>query len=230
MPPKDPKAPAGFPQHGDVYAPSDNPAGDDGDPSSDTPPQGDPPKEPKDEIAELRGQVAALTGTINSLQQTILVSRQEAPKPQEPDNFYEKIDERLFQDPKAVLKEIEERAVEKAKKELGASYQKDQGERTFWNEFYQKHPDLRDDDDIVKATLQGQMSKLGALPVSEAITALAGLTRDRISRYSKTPRQRPKVEGASPPSPKAPDPEPPKIVTLSDVIKNRRAKRRGQAA
>src|SRR5690606_11714895 len=148
----------------------------------------------------------------------------------EEDDFYEKVDEKLFQSPKDVLKTMEERIVSKVSKELTSTYNKDQGERAFWNDFYAANPDLKADDDLVKATLQGNMSRLGGLPVSQAVTELAALTRDRISRYSKTPRQRPQVEGANPPSPKPPKQEEYKPKTLSDVIRNRRLGRRGQAA
>lgn len=226
------EAQKGFPQHGDTYGQNQEDETLDDDTGSDEEEKEESSKTPApskdDEIAQLKETVAGLRGTIDVLMQDRAVKN--APKEEEPDNFYDKVDEKLFQDPKAVLAGLEDRIVSKVTTALTGTYKKDQGEREFWGDFYAKHPDLKADDDLVKATLQGNMSKLGGMPVSEAISSLAALTRDRISRYAKTPRQRPQVESASPPSPPPPKKEEPKVVTLSDVIRNRRAKRRGQAA
>jgi hypothetical protein len=167
---------------------------------------------------------------MDGLRQDLAAVRAPPKEPDAPDDFYEDMDSKLFQNPTETLKGIEDRIVSRVSKEMKTSYNKDQGERQFWNDFYAAHADLRPDDDLVKATLQGNMSSLGGLPVSEAITRLADLTRDRIARYAKEPRKRPHTEGARPPTPTPPKLEEDKVVTLSDLIKARRNKRRGHAA
>lgn len=156
-------------------------------------------------------------------------AREPEPEDEEPD-----WDELIFKSPKDAMRLVEERAVRKAETKLRQEYQQDQGTTQFWNDFYAAHRDLKDDDDIVQMVLSANLAKLGGMPVSDAMDELADLTRKRIMAYSnrkgRKPGDRTTVEGASAPSHRRSTPESPKVVTLSDIIKNRRAGRRKAAS
>lgn len=162
-------------------------------------------------LARLEGENAALRAP-----------KQPAQKPQEPD-----WEELLFTDPKNAVALIKKSIRDELTNELTTTYKKDQGEKQFWDDFYKDHGDLKDDDDLVRTTLNKHLGELADLPVKKASEKLAELTRDRIMRYTNTTKGGKKAvtEGAGQPSPVKKAPEPNKVVTLSDIIKARRAKR-----
>ena len=135
----------------------------------------------------------------------------------------------MFQDPDKAAQLLKEQAKNEIREEMTSTYQRDQGQRQFWQEFYEAHPDLKEDRDLVTTTLNGNLSDLANIPVEQAMERLAELTRNRILRYRNKPTQRARAEGANAPSPKPREPEP-KVPTLGDVIKARRAGRRVSAA
>lgn len=156
-------------------------------------------------------------------------AREPDPEDEEPD-----WDELIFKSPKEAMRLHGERVRKQVAQELRQEYQQDQGTTQFWNDFYTAHRDLKDDDDIVQMVLSSNLAKLGGMPVSDAMDELADLTRKRIMAYSnrkgRKPGDRTAVEGASAPSHRRSTPEAPKAITLSDIIKNRRAGRRKAAS
>lgn len=152
-------------------------------------------------------------------------ARADAEADEEPD-----WDELLFKNPKEALKLHGERVRKQVTQELRSEYQRDQGTTEFWRDFYAANSDLKNDDDIVQMVLSANLGKLGGMPVPDAMTELADLTRKRIMAYSnrkgRREGDRTTVEGASAPSRRRAQPESDKVVTLSDIIRNRRAGRR----
>lgn len=161
---------------------------------------------------------------IEDLRRRIPNPQAEVPVEEEPD-----WDQLIFSNPKEAVKLIREQTAKDVETKLRREYQADQGQTKFWSDFYAKHDDLADEDDIVQAILSANMATLGSMPVKQAMDELADLTRKRIMRYSngkgRRPNDKTRVEGARSPSGKAPRAEPSKVVTLSDIIRNRRANR-----
>lgn len=187
--------------------------------------------EEADEVAGLREQLAELRGELRAQRPQ---PRQEPPEPEDDEPDWEKL---LYKDPKAAMRLQEERITTKVTKQLRQQYQADQSEQQFWSEFYRQNSDLREDDDLVRATLQSNTGKLGNLPVEAAAKELADLTRARILRYAGVDKQKGKggkkavAEGANSPQQKKPPKQESKVVTLGDIIRRNKEKRaRGVAA
>lgn len=190
------------------------------------PPADDAPK--KDAVTILREQVEALTGEVTRLRTSRPQKEVEppAPTPKEEEPDWEKL---WFEDPKAAVRLIKEQTKREVEERVKKDYTQDVRQREFWSEFYDQHEDLRDDDDLVKLTLQNNLRELQDLPVGDASKRLAELTRERIVRYAggrKHPVKRVEVEGSSRPSAEQRVEEDTNIVTLGDLIKRRREKRR----
>lgn len=204
-------------EHGDIVAGGADDGGDD------TPPKKEVPvKKERDltaELDELRLKLSRTEGELAALR----TPKQKPAAPAEPD-----WEELLFTDPKQAVSLLKKTIRDEVVGEVTNSYKKDQGEKDFWNGFYKANDDLKDDDDLVKATLQKHLGELADMPVSKAAERLAELTRERIMRYTgQTPKGGKKAvtEGAGQPTPGRKAPEPQKAVTLSDIIRARRAKR-----
>lgn len=125
-------------------------------------------------------------------------------------------------------------ATENVKKDLVSQYQSDKSTESFWSAFYGEHKDLKEDDFIVKSVLQRDYDELKSLPVSKARAELAERTRKTLLKYTgtKSTDKTPVVEGGPTPTPKKTDrKEPEKILSLADMVKQRReAKRKRQTA
>lgn len=193
--------------------------------------EGDDPEE-EDGLAEIRRELAALRQENAALRQSIPPSqpRQQQVEPEEEPNW----EELIFSDPNQAMKLHGERVARQVESKLRAEYQREQSSSRFWNDFYKAHGDLKEDHDLVEATLSKNFSTLANIPVADAIEQLADLTRQRILRYSgkaKKSRKRPTVEGSTTPRKvQAPAPKP-QQTTLIDLIKARKERRqRGTAA
>jgi hypothetical protein len=113
----------------------------------------------------------------------------------------------MFRDPKKFAEQIEERAYKRARHDLTTEYQRDQGTQSFWRDFYERHPDLKDDRDLVETTLKSNMRALADKPSGVAADELADLTRKRIIRYTGAntkgkDKEKARVEGAGNPTPR----------------------------
>lgn len=205
---------AGGPLDPEPAAPVSEPAEQPPAPAAEPPPW-------KTELDSFRSEVAALRRENAQLRQAIppTVAAQ-PPQPEEPD-----WDKLFFDSPKQALDMFGDRIVRKIKTELTAQYQRDQGAQGFWRDFYVKHPDLREDHDLVQSTLESNFADISPLSIPQALERLALLTRERIVRYSgkaKVPVKRPTVEGGGTPAPTRILNEGPRPSTLSDLIRGRR--------
>lgn len=221
---------SGFPNHGDP-APNDDPnmEGQDDNPDVEDEDENDPT--PPQETAEQK--VTRLEAEMADLRRRIPPAE---PKPQqqtqedtEPD-----WDKLLYDNPQEAMRLHGDRVAAKVKKELTAQYSREKGQETFWKNFYDTNKDLRADHDLVEMTLKSNLNELANIPVEQAMKKLADLTRDRIMRYAggkpKGGGKKAVAEGAAPPSPTRPNSEPEAPSSLSDIIKARARKRRGQVA
>lgn len=188
---------------------------------------------PQDPLADLKKQVEKLERDNQDLRKQMRTKSAPEPPPvrEEADPDWEK---ELFANPNATIKKIMELSGKAVEDRLRAEYQRDRGTTEFWNEFYRRHADLRDDHDLVEMTLKSHLSELSDLPVDKGHERLAELTRARIMRYIGAARggRKASAEGAGPSSSKrAPkEPEEEKIRSISDILRERKRKRRGQAA
>jgi hypothetical protein len=190
----------------------------------------DPPAAKKEEEPEWKKELRAMEQKLARLEgENAALRAPKAPPKKEEEPDWEEL---LFTDPKQAVSLLKKTIREEITSEVTSAYKKDQGERDFWGSFYKEHDDLKDDDDLVKATLTKHLSELADLPVKKASERLAELTRERIMRYTgQNPKGGKKAvtEGAAPPSPGKKEPEKAKVVTLSDIIRARRAKRVNKA-
>lgn len=224
----DEKNKEGFPKDGDEYHEEDEVQHEGDDEGK----GGEEDKEGKGE-EDLRLQVARLQGELDVLKARPAPVPQQEKKQEEPPKERD-WEELIFKDTPNAIKLLKEDIRKEITSELRGAYQKDMGEKDFWNEFYAGNEDLKEDKDLVRATLGSNMVALQDLPVSEAAKKLADLTRARILRYKggevdKKNDKKTKVEGSGAPSGKQKAPEPPKILSLGDVIRARRAARNKKA-
>ena len=218
-----------FPEDGDIYEDDLDPV----DPP--TPPDDPPAPRPDPAVAELTAKLEKQQRELDELRaRTPPPTPKPTPAPAPAADEFN-YDEELFRNPKKTLERFGNEVAERVTKQLTGQYQRDRSTQKFWEEFYEKHPDLKADHDLVEVTLSSNLSKLAAVQVPEAIERLAELTRDRILRYAgDAAKSRPKAraEGAkgtiSPAPPVAPDE--PKILSISQMLKKRREDRRKKAA
>jgi hypothetical protein len=117
-------------------------------------------------------------GELRRLRQQIEQTVQ-PPKATEPD-----INTLWFENPAAAAKRIKEETA----RELREEYQTERNREKFWDTFYRKHDDLREDDWVVEAQLARHGHELVDLPVPQAQDKLAELTRNEILRLSRKGR------------------------------------------
>ena len=140
-------------------------------------------------------------------------------------------DQELFTSPKKALAKYGELIEKKVTDKLEGRYQRDRSTQVFWDQFYDKHPDLKADHDLVDLTLKSNLAEMGSMPVEKAMDRLADLTRDRILRYAggaKPRNPKAKVEGAGAPSGLKPSSkaQDDKILSITDIIRRNKDKRR----
>lgn len=223
---EDPKSQEGFPEHGAPAVPAE--------PQQQELPLEESPAEGRgpDLLADIRKQLDRLEREVHKRPSEPPVREVSPPKADEDDVDWEK---ELFANPKAAMKKAMDMASSRAEERIRAEVRKDRSMTEFWNEFYRRNTDLRDDHDLVEVVLNRNLSELSDLPVDKGYERLAELTRERIMCYIGTARSRPKaraegsglVSGEPKPRPAKEDEN---IKSLSDILKERRQKRRGQAA
>lgn len=217
---------SGFPENGDEHAgaPPLEPRPREPEPVE---PEPDPLADIKKGMDDLRRENAELRRLIPPAQPKVAVPGEPEPEPD--------WDKMLFADPKGALKLHGERVAKQVSQDLRAEYQRDRGTAEFWNRFYGTHPDLKQDSDLVEIVLNSNLPSLANIPVEDAYSKLAELTRDRILRYAGgAAKKRPKAQaegagGIRTPAP-APEPESTNITSLSDVLRGNRARRRKAGA
>lgn len=143
----------------------------------------------------------------------------------------------LFEDPNAVIAQLKEEIRSDVVNEVTSAYNADQGQKNFWDEFYETNADLQSTDILVKGVMQANWNTLAPLPTSQAGTKLAELARReilKITKAAKTPSRGDRsttIEGASTPAAAdAPANTGDQPVSLTDILKSRKAKRRAAAS
>jgi len=219
----------GSPEHGDPFDDSEQDA-----------PQAQESREqatPVDRFAAMQAEIDRLK------EQNALISKaippREAPRTAPPTDPFDEVDwdAELFTEPKEALRKYGDIVREQTKRELRAEYTTNQGNVKFWADFYHANDDLAEDKDLVESTLNSNLDTLANMPVSDAIKKLADLTRTRIMRYARTTgerrRSRAVVEGANAPAAPAgntrDDNEGDNVLTLGDIIRSRKERRRARS-
>src|SRR6185369_2741638 len=169
--------------------------------------------------------------------QEIRSLRQPAPQPKQEEEFYTpSLDAKFFERPHEYLKQVEERAYQRAEKTLTERYQSANAEQQFWNDFYSENSalDRAKDHWVTKAVLAERQAELAPLPVPEAKKRLSQYTTERLldihNRYK--PKADPTadtvtLEGSSPPTRRAdPKPQEQEPTRISDWIRERKNMRR----
>lgn len=244
LPPQDDeesRAYATMPQHGDAYEDDDDEVlvgrvdGGEDDDEEEAPKSGD---DLRNMLMEMNQKLGKIEAENEHLRRSIPPTQRapEAPADDEDDVNW---DELLFKDPKAAMKLHGDRVAKKVKTELTRQYEADQSNTRFWNSFYESNADLKEDHDLVLATLNKHFNEIGSMRSDLAQEKLADLTRTRILKYSGKggddsgkKRSRAQAEGASEPRKRAAPPKVDNVTSLTSVIKNRRALRykRGKVA
>lgn len=241
--PPEEEALGGFPQHGSAF---DTGEGEEEEEKKEPHQEELPLDEPRTVSKEAYDQLAArleetqrqLRRIEKSIPPNNAGQQQEQQKKKDPMDEVD-FEKMLFQDPQKALKIHADMIRNQVKDEMTQMYQREQGTQKFWNDFYQQHPDLKDDRDLVEMTLNANLNDLIDEPVPQAIDKLADLTRQKILRYSgkgqnkdsekKSSRKKAQVEGAAnrtpPPAPQEDDGP----STLSDLIRSRQKVRTGKA-
>ena len=149
----------------------------------------------------------------------------------------------IFDDPQRFVTEFGDHIRQTTVDEMKGQYTADQGMRDFWSDFYRENDDLHEFDWVVRASLDRHRSELIDLPVSQAATKLAKLSRADILGLAnkfksesgkKTPRTTVESGRSSPtPAPEIGSGEQAgesNVSSISSVLRDRRKMRREKAA
>lgn len=91
----------------------------------------------------------------------------------------------MFSDPKKFVKKLTENLTKQITQQIRGEYSADQGQKTFWANFYRRNDDLEEHDFIVRAVLNDNLNELKEVEVGEASKRLAELTRERLLEIAK---------------------------------------------
>jgi hypothetical protein len=222
MPPDDNEVMSGYPGDGDAHPENREPA------PAPTSPAANPVAQ---QLQQLQARIDAQDAELQHLRRATPPPVPKAtPPPKDPTEEID-WDQELFTSPKKALAKYGEIIEKRVTDKLEGRYQRDRSTQVFWEQFYDKHPDLKPDHDLVDLTLKSNLAEMGSIPVDKAMDRLADLTRDRILRYAgghKPRNPKAKVEGAGAPSnpkpPKAPEQE--KVLSITDIIRRNKDRRR----
>lgn len=220
----------GFPEHGDPLVAN----------SANSDPGGNDPA-PAPAVDSVTEQLKAMQARLDAQEAELQHLRRATPPPipkpapmnPNPDDEID-WDQELFTSPKKALARHGELIEKRITEKLESRYQRDRSTQVFWDQFYDKHPDLKPDHDLVDITLKSNLAEMGSMPVDKAMDRLADLTRDRILRYAggaKPRNPKAKVEGAGGTSQSKPKPagQEEKILSITDIIRRNKDKRRKAA-
>lgn len=159
------------------------------------------------------------------------------PAAEEDDEFGDvDLDTLFLTDAKKAARIISDRAAAKARKDLTSAYQADQNMQAFWNDFYASNPDLAKHKRLVTGVMNEHWAELKDLRNDDAAAKMADLTRKEImsiartAGFTKAPQNnRTRSESGQSNSGGNPSDDgdgEEKVLSLSQILKNRAAARR----
>lgn len=150
----------------------------------------------------------------------------------EPVDEDEEIAKLMFENPVAAVKKIRQSTM----KEAEARYEKDQGQREYWQMFVSQYPELKNALWVAQQVLSNNFNAWRSKTVNETLKLLAQATKEQILALSgevsaepgDPPVRRTKVEDGSQTRRPVPEPEPEKAqaTPLTTLISRRREARR----
>lgn len=139
----------------------------------------------------------------------------------------------LFTNPKEAIRRIEEGILAK----VGHATAQTNAQVGFWQQFYEKNPELKAADLVVKAVMGREMGKLGPMTVEKALAHLAEASQAELLKLGVTKKSPKKsnpaeggTEGVGKSSNDADDENASQKHGLSSVLKDRAAARRKAAS
>ena len=158
---------------------------------------------------------------------------------QQDEDELEDIAAQFYADPKKALAAMEARIRSNITHEVTTSYHQDQAVQQFWTDFYTEHPDLKDEDRIVKTVMSQSWDGVKNLKGKDARNKVAELTKRELLRIAnKMNKGAPKgdstnLEGDTTPASTTPrkvvDNTKPETLSLSAAIRERKRARRANA-
>lgn len=88
----------------------------------------------------------------------------------------------LFTNPKAALAKVKEEILG----EIATNTARSNAQSAFWQQFYEKNPELKAADVLVKALMGQEMTKMGPMTVEKAIDYLAETTQSQLLKLGVT--------------------------------------------
>lgn len=157
-------------------------------------------------------------------------------EPSEPVQTPDDFDEQFWVNPRQAVQSLLAEERKQIEQDMEEKYRKTEAQKEFWNDFYQKYPELKNDSDIVEMILNKNYNELSQLEVPKAMEELATRASKRIGTQLKnsggggrSPNDRTETEPATPgqrqPKPATEDETETGGTTLSAVLKQRRQKR-----
>lgn len=165
-----------------------------------------------------------------ALKQEVLSEVNPQPEPSHKGVTKDEFDEDEFwTNPAAAVQKVVDKRVGEAREEFQQHQRKTEDQRKFWSSFYDKHPELKEDEDIVQMILDRDYSTLADMEIDKAQDELAKRAAKRIGKTLQSKpggNRRTETTSGSPPS-EGPKKEEPKVErkSLSQVLKERRQQR-----
>jgi|TARA_Y100000310_G_scaffold238532_1_gene241924 hypothetical protein len=202
------------------------------------------PEEVTNALTSLASGMDTLTQKVNALEtQAAPVAAPEPQKVEDMSDPYSSVNfDGLFEDPGKTLRGLGEAIVGQVTQELdkrGAAMEGKRVEQDFWRDFYDGHPEFSrgDDHNLITSIANQHAGDLQTMTPEAFASKLGDWTKEEILRISKRSRGSSKQVAETPglvtnldeaqqrEEPDAEDPHP-KVHSMGDMIKQRRAARR----
>lgn len=154
-----------------------------------------PPAEPEKRTVTVGGRTLEVTPDVaeaieaqqaemaRQVERTREEIRAEMSPPSEPSNVSdEDLSEQFWTDPANAVQKIVDKKVSEARQEFEAEQKRTQHQQKFWNDFYSRHPELKEDSDIVEMILDRDYSALKDMEIESAQDELAKRAAKRIGK------------------------------------------------
>lgn len=140
---------------------------------------------PKEMAAYLGPLVDQFTGQIAALEGQLRLAQAQKAAPAAPAEEYD-YETMLFTDPKGALERLRSELKAEIAAESDSKTNMAKLETEFWSLFYSDHPELKEDDFIVRAVLQRDFKKLENLTNDAAMKKIAEETKKILIKNRKT--------------------------------------------